>query len=244
MNGPLTRGLATVGGLLLCAAIPAQAQTLEEARRVADEGRFLEAADMGEALDTSEGQALAAYALAIYGFHVAAEADQNALYQRAMKAADRAVKLDAENADAWLQSSHAMGRYAQAIGPLDAFAQGFAKRTRTAIDNALALEPNMGLAHLALAGWHAEIVAAGMMARLLYDADEDVSREHCDTARRLEPSFKIVHLDCAEYIRIMGGTDEEVRALLEEAISLPAETAYAQLLDARAREALDALNDR
>ena len=45
----------------------ASAQSIEAARAALDEGRFIEAAELAESLETSEGFALAARALAIHG---------------------------------------------------------------------------------------------------------------------------------------------------------------------------------
>ena len=57
--------LAAVCSLALFPA-DASAQSLEEARSAFSEGRFLEAAELGEALGTSAGYALAARSLTVY----------------------------------------------------------------------------------------------------------------------------------------------------------------------------------
>ncbi|MXX04434.1 MAG: hypothetical protein F4Z49_11930, partial [Gemmatimonadetes bacterium] len=58
--------LATVGALVLL-AVGANAQSIDDARIAFEEGRFLEAADLAEALGTSVGYALAAQSLAVHG---------------------------------------------------------------------------------------------------------------------------------------------------------------------------------
>ena len=64
--------LAAVGGLVLLAA-DASAQSIGDAELACTEGRFLEAADIAEALGTSDGYAQAAKSLAVYGHYVATE---------------------------------------------------------------------------------------------------------------------------------------------------------------------------
>ena len=103
--------LSTMLHLLLAGT--AAAQSLEAARAAQDEGRFIEAARLGEALGTADGYALAAESLAIHGYYVAKEPEKEALFERAMGLAEEAVRLDPVNPEAHLQSAHAMGRYAQ-----------------------------------------------------------------------------------------------------------------------------------
>ena len=67
--------LAAVVGLVLLAA-DTNAQSIDDARAAFDEGRFLEAADLAEAVGTSTGFALAAQSLAVYGYHLAGEEER------------------------------------------------------------------------------------------------------------------------------------------------------------------------
>ena len=108
------QAFSAVACLLLAGT--AAAQSIEAARAAQDEGRFIEAARLGEALGTSDGYALAAESLAIHGYYVAGEPEKEALFERAMGLAEEAIRLDPANPEARLQSAHAMGRYAQTIG--------------------------------------------------------------------------------------------------------------------------------
>ena len=237
-----SRALVMIG--VLCAGVSAMAETLDDARGAFAEGRFLEAADIGEALATSDSLALAARALAIHGFHLAPDDAKQPAFRRAMAAAERAVALDADNAEAHMQSAHAMGRYAQTIGPMEALGEGFADRIRAALDAALALDPDFAAAHLALAGWHAGIVdgAGGFMARVLYGATEKDALVHYDIARGLAPESNIVAFDYAENLFMLDADEhgDKARALLREAISLPAPDAYGEIIRERARDLLAA----
>ena len=71
--------------LLVLALLPvagAGAGTIEEARTAHAEGRFTDAADIGEALGTSQGFALAAESLTIHAYFIAKKGDREALDPR------------------------------------------------------------------------------------------------------------------------------------------------------------------
>ena len=159
---PITINAAFPAFLILAhALLPAgaiAAQSIDAARTAQAEGRFLEAAELGEALDSSEGYALAAEALAIHSYYIAAGDEKEALFQRAMQLAQQAIRFDPDNPEAHVQSAHTMGRHGETIGALKAASKGYAEKVREALENALALDPDMASAHLGLATWHAEAI--------------------------------------------------------------------------------------
>ena len=115
----------------------AGAQTMEQMRAVYAQGRFVEAAELGAALKTSESHALAAQSLAMQGHFFAKGDEKKALFERAVELAREAVRLDTANPGAHIQPAHATGRYAQAIGFLQAVAGGYATKVRESIEEAL-----------------------------------------------------------------------------------------------------------
>ena len=100
-NATVSAYLSIAGAMLL--ANPAGGQTIEAARAAYIEGRFVEAAQLGEALGTLEGYALAANSLAIHGYYMAAEDEQPELFARAIRAADEAIRLDPDNPEKALE---------------------------------------------------------------------------------------------------------------------------------------------
>jgi tetratricopeptide (TPR) repeat protein len=238
--------LATLSaGLLVLATVGAQAQSIDDARAKFDAGEFVAAADVAEAVGTSESFALAAESLAIYGYYVAAEDAKQPVFTRAVDLADKAIAADAENPEAHLQASHAMGRYAQTIGVMEALSEGYADKVRGAIDAALALDPNFWEAHISLAAWHAEITASvGFMADLLYGATEEDALKHYQIAMDLAPGQLGVGLEYAIGLMRLDKDDygDQARALLEADIAMPATNAYAELLHQRALEKLAELD--
>ena len=99
----------TIAHLLLLADA-ARAQSIEAARTAQAEGRFIEAAELAETLETSEGYALAAEALAIHSYYIAGDGEKQALFERAIQLAQEAIRSDAANPEAHFQAAHTMGR--------------------------------------------------------------------------------------------------------------------------------------
>ena len=83
----------------------AAAESIEAARAAFSEGEYVKAAELGEALGTASGHALAAEALAIYAHYLAEQEDKAPLLQRAMRLAETAIELDPGSAEAHLQSA-------------------------------------------------------------------------------------------------------------------------------------------
>ena len=234
--------VALVCVFLLSAA--AGAQSMAQMRAVYAEGRFVEAAELGVALKTSESYALAAQSLGMQGHFFAEGEEKKALFQRAVKLAEEAVRLDAANPEAHIQLAHTTGRYGQALGFLQAVAGGYATKVRESIEETLRLDPDKPGAHLSMATWHAEIVnAAGAMAGFLYGASEKKARGHYDRTLELMPDAKVV---CVEYAFGLLLMDEdrnrkEARRLLERAVQKPSRDAVDRLYHEQAVARLAAL---
>ena len=244
MNHCLFPAILTLAYLFV-PAWTAGAQSIEEARAVYTEGRFTEAADLAQGLDTSEGYALAANSLAIYGYYMAPDSEKEGLFRRATEFAQKAIRSDAANPEAHLQLAHALGRHAQMIGILKAFNEGYASKVRNAIQEALRLDPDRAAAHLSLAAWHTGAVSTGgFFAGLLYGANEEDALAYFKRALELAPQEKIVLLEYALGLLSLDtiGNREEARDLLERAIKLPSKDAHDRIVHRKAVEQLAALD--
>ena len=220
-------------GLLSAGA--ASGQSIEAARTALSEGRFVEAAEVAEALDTTDGYALAAEALAIHGHYLAAEDAKVKLLDRAMQLGQEAIRKDPENPAAHLQHAHAMGRYTQAVGTLKV-KRDYAGRVRAALERALLLKPGLAEAHLSLGAWHAEAIrGGGFMARVLFGASGNEARSHYNAALELAPDAKIVHAEYALGLLLLDRRRnlEEARGLLERARELPSRDAHDRIVHDR-----------
>ncbi|MCY3556588.1 MAG: hypothetical protein OXH56_14840 [Gemmatimonadetes bacterium] len=208
------------------------AQPIDNARTAFEEGRFLEAADLAEAVGTSVGFALAAQSLAVYGHYVAASDDRKGFFERAMKLGEEAVRADSTNKEAYYQSAHAVGRYALTVGTFTALRRGLAGRVRGLLESALAIDPDFADAHMAFGGWHAGIARAGRVARFLYKGNRESAVIHYERALELAPDSMIVLLEYALKLPELDneGGRERAGELLSKAAGLPARDAFEALI--------------
>ncbi len=236
---------ATIAHLLLLASA-AGAQSIEVARAAYAEGRFIEAADLAEALGTSEGYGLAAQSLTIQSYYIAEDDVKQALFDHALLLAQEAVRADVTNPEAHLQLSRVMGRYAQTIGVLEA--AGYAEKVSEAIDTTLRLDPAMAAAHLSLAMWHAEVVGrvGRLMANMLYGATEEDALACYERALKLAPNEKVVHLEYALGLLLLDDDEnrEQARDLLARATEMPSKDAFDYIIHQRAVERLAILDSQ
>ncbi|MDE0144646.1 MAG: hypothetical protein OXL95_02125 [Nitrospira sp.] len=233
--------------MCMCAPVGTTgAQSIEEARSVYAEGRFTEAAELAQNLDTSEGYALAANSLAIYSYYIAPESEKEGSFRRAAELARKAIRLDTSNPEAYLQLAHATGRLAQVTGTWEALNEGYAGQVHDTIQEALRLAPDMAAAHLSLAAWHAGTVsiAGFFIASLLYEASEEDALVHFDRSLELAPQEKIVFFEYALGLLGLDADDNrgKARDLLERAIALPAKDAHDRIIHRKAVEQLAALD--
>ena len=222
-----------------------EAQPIDEARAAFEEGRFLEAADLAETLGTSGGYALAAQSLAVYGHYVAAGDDRKRFLERAMQLGEEAVRADSTNYEAYYQSAHAVGRYAQNVGTLTALRRGLAGRSRGLLEATLAIYPNFAEAHMAFGGWHADIAGAGRIARFMYKASRENAVTHYERALELAPDSKVVLLEYALRLPELDreGGRKMAGALLSKAAGLPVRDAFEEFIHQDVLEALAKLED-
>ncbi|MYF60583.1 MAG: hypothetical protein F4179_02735 [Gammaproteobacteria bacterium] len=230
---------AALGCLVLLAA-DAGAQSLEDARSAYAEGRFLEAAELAEALGTSDGYALAAQSLAIHAHYFATDDEWEELVDRAIEMSDEAIRADSTNAEAHYQAAHAVGRYAQGIGAFTALRQGLAGRIRERLDAAIRLDPYLWEARLALGGWHADIAAEGFIARRMYGGNRPAAVVLFEQALQLAPESRV---GLYEYAIRLPDLDEEngeerAREMLDAAARLPVVDAYDGIIQELVLEAV------
>ena len=209
------------------------------------EGRFLEAADVYEAMGTSEGYAAAARSLAIHAHYKEAKRDREPYLNRAMDLVHRAIAADSMNADAYLEAAHVAGREAQSVGTLTALRKGFAGKIRDYLESALQADPDHLTSHLALGGWHADIASAGRIARMMYGGTYDQAIQHFERAMELAPESKTVMFEYGSRLAVLDRANgrDRARAMLSKAAAVPVVDAYEQLIQDEITAALAALDD-
>ena len=223
----------------------AHAKTIDEAKTAYAQGRFAEAARIGESLGTSQGLALSAKSLSVHANYIAKKGEKKELLERAVALATKAVTYDPNNADAHLQLARAIGRRAETVGVFEAAGQ--ADEIRESTENALRINPKLASAHLSLGRWHSELVGAmgSFMARTVYGARKKDAIASFEKALVLAPNAKSVPLQYALGLIALDDYQyrEKARDLLMRAIGLPAKDAYERILHTEAVEALDNLNE-
>ena len=224
-----------------------KANSIETAKEAYAEGRFVEAAELAEALLTTDGFAFAAQSLAIYGYFLEQDDKKRSLFNRAAQLAEEAIRLDPQNPEAHLQHAHAMGRFSQTIGVLEALGEGYAITVRKSIEKALELDPLKAAAHLSLGTWHAEVIGnAGFMGSLLYGASGKKGLVHYEMALELEPGEKLVHYEYALGLLLLNKNKnlEKAKKALVRATELQSKDAFDEIIHQRAVEKLAVLDGK
>ena len=196
---------------------------MDDARAAYGEGRFLEAAEHGEALGTSDGYALAARSLSIYAHYVASDEERKEIIDRAIGVAEEAVRADTANPEALYQAAHAYGRFAQHTGKVTVLRKGTMGKIRDLLEAAIALDPGFADAILALGGWHADIHDAGRMARWMYGGSREKAAELFEQALEMMPDSRVALYEYAVRLPELDkeGGSARAGALLAKAAALP-----------------------
>lgn len=220
--------------VVFLASSHAAANSIESAKAAFDDGRFLEAAQIAETLNTAESLTLANVSLVTYGYYIAEDDEKQMFFVRAMELGERAVSLGPADALSHLRWGHAMGRYTQTIGKMTALQQGLAGRIRDAFERAIELAPDMAHAHSSMGNWHWEAVKeAGILARATLGASKKSGARHFEKALELDPESKIVLFNYGRGLLVLNKRKDRERAreILERSLNIPPLNAAERLLD-------------
>ena len=228
--------------LLLVGAV--HADPMEAAWRSYGEGRFLEAAELAAAANTSAGYVLASECVERQGTYIADKADRRALYERAAQLGQQAIGLDAANAGAHLQTAQAVGLHANTLGAMKGVR--YAGKVRKGMEKALELNTDMAEALYSLGAWHAGLIggAGGMIARMTFGATAKKAIAFFDQALEMAPESKEAHYEYAKGLLAINPRRyrERARALLNAAIALPPKDAVDRFVHDKAVKRLAKLD--
>ncbi len=196
------------------------AASLEEAKTLFSKGEFAEAAKIAANLETSDGYALAARGLYEYS-NLQPQDSRLVILEQAEQYAQKAAKLNPQNADAYFEIGATTGQIAYLRGAAYGFTTGTAVKTRENFEKALSLNPKHISALIALGSWHAEIVARGV--GFLYGGKLEKVFSLFDTAVQTAPKLINVRLNYAKSIlKLDQKYRQEAKAQLEIAVKLEA----------------------
>lgn len=205
-------------------------------------GDFAGAAAGGEAAGP-EGWAVANRATAAYATLIEPhEKVRLDLYRRIHERAQRHAALMPESANAWFWTGYALSRYSQGITVARALAQGLGQQVQQALEKTVALEPGHAFGHLALGGFHAEIIdkVGTLVGAITYSARPDLALNHLNEAARLAPGAPVVLVETAHALLMLEGPTrvEEAERLYQQAAALTPRDASERLWIELARAGL------
>jgi hypothetical protein len=177
--------------LLFMFGVAFAANSLEDAKILFNNGKFSEAAKLALTLESSAGYALASRSLFEFSNQQPKEA-RLAILEQAEKYAQKALKLDAKNADAYFELGSTVGQLGVLRGAAYAFTSGVAVIVRENFEKALTLDAKHVQSMIALGSWHAEIVSRGV--GFLYGGKLEQVFALFESALRIAPKSITVRL--------------------------------------------------
>ncbi len=234
----LLAGIAQAGPSADPAADPAvRSATTGTTLAAFDEGRFETAARLSRAGDTADAKALAARALLAEG--MCGEGQPPAtLLDEAERLARAALARDPDHLEGQLQLAIALSLKARPLSTREAMRTGYGGEARDLAQAVLRQAPENGYAHGFLSVWHLEVMRrGGSLGAAVMGASVADAVAHYRKADAALPRDPSVHWQFARALtahdvrRYRGWIDYA----LSKAIALPAETAVAETMAARAR---------
>jgi hypothetical protein len=233
-------------GLLAGALPPIAAAGLDAAEARYQQGDMAGAATLARALGSAEGFALAAQATLVEATYLSPEDGKQALFTQAAADAEAALTRDPNHIDAHLQLAIALGQLAELEDPVSAHVNGYARRGKALIDQALALDPDNPWAHALLGMWHLRIVerAGDALAESLYGAHRARGVALCEETLAEARGTAALKYGCARLLLELdpdqfAGTAEETLAAVKEAEPRDAADRLVQAEAARLLAALE-----
>lgn len=224
--------------LAILLAPGALAQTPEARAR---NGDYVGAWEQASPVQTAAMQLTAARAAAdevVYRLALAGAplSEQRVWLDRAVAAAEAAVRLDPSSAAAVVQLARAKGEIARRSGVLQNL--GVASELKALFDRALALDPNDADALVGLAMWHLELVQAGV--GWLYGGRKDAVLPLLEQGVATRPEQVNLRVEYATALIALGRPADAERQL-EEALRLPRARASDDAEKAKAADMLERL---
>jgi tetratricopeptide (TPR) repeat protein len=215
-----------------CEAFPKD-DASQEAWRLYHAGEFEQAVEAGLAAGTASGANCANKAQAIYATYLEkSDPKRLKLFEEAMARAEEAIESHPKDANSHYFFALAAGRYSQLISVAAALKKGLGGKVKTALEQAIKLQPKHADAHIAFGTWHAEIIGkvGAMVGGLTYGAKKDAALEHFQKALKLNPDSAIARVEYANGLVTLFGKDR-----MKEAEKLYAEAVKAKPADAMER---------
>lgn len=206
-------------------------------------GEFQRATTEGLALGDA-GMNVANKATCIYANYL--EPSEQVRQRLLLEAASRAEALQKRqpgNAGAWYWQAYALARYSQCISVAKALTQGLGVKIRQSLETTIALAPRHADAHLALAGYHAEVIdkVGALVGGMTHGASKDAGLALYQKVMGLNPESAITLSEYANGLIMLEGHKrlDEARHLQDRAAAVQPLDAMEQLYVASVRLVLE-----
>lgn len=210
-----------------------------------DEGSFLAAAALAEKKADAPSLAMAARALtaSVLTRQASPESPRKRV-ERAIAAAERAIRANPGQVEAHLQLAAALGMKARLVGALAGARQGLAGRARDAAAEAVRLDPTLPWGYAFLGIWHVEVVNAGgpVGARFLGASLKEGLRQMDAALQRNAPDPVVGH----QIALALAGHDARrhgvmIQRALTSALAVPADDFFERDVRRRAEALAEVL---
>ncbi len=197
---------------------------LDKARSQFLNGNYKVSIALAENLKSIDAKVFQARAISIYTYFYKSGDDAKSEYIKAYNIAKKAINIDKDNAETYVEAAHALGRYGQEIGIMSAVSEGIAEKVKKYLDKAISINENNIIANLSKGIWHAEIIneAGKTLGRVLYGAKPEMAKRHFKKVYNLN-SKEIGLLYELSYGYFLLGEEEDLKislALINKILNL------------------------
>lgn len=209
------------------------AEALQQAWIAFHRGDFADAVRQADALGLI-AHAVANKACGIYADYLEDnEKRQVAIYQAAIKRAEKAIEAFPDHANSHYLHAFLVGRYSQCISVAQALAQGLGGQVQASLKRALDLAPDHAEALTAQGLFNAEIIdkVGKLVGSMTYGASADKAMAAFERALALTPKAPIAHIEYGNGLHLLFGDDklEQSNAAYQTAAKLKPIDAMQQL---------------
>jgi hypothetical protein len=232
----MTIRMAAIALVLALAPPAAGAAALDTAYDAYRIGNYGEAVALAKTGGSAEDFALAARAMNAQAYFDDGRKSARRNADDAGDLAEKAIELDPNLAEGYLQSAISLALKGARMSPIRAFLSGLAGKARDRIDAALELDPENPWALSTSGAWRIEVARRG--GANLYGADPENGREELLRARLLAPGNLTIAYECALRMLADGRPEWRVEALasLDAALAVEPATKFERDIKARAHE--------
>lgn len=220
-------GIAAATAALLCSA---RAEASNEASAAFEAGDFARARAVGRIEADAAGLSIACQAGLVLGSYFETGAPRVASLHAAIADCAQAIKTGGADVEAYVNYAIGVAFEAKRV-----FSPRIAGDAKDLLQASISRFPNSGFARGALAGWHANVVEQGVLARTALGASRESAREGFDAALKLDPKNFALNYEYLRFLAVGGKAERARGAKLAKSIQdLPQNGAFERLLADRA----------